>query len=75
MELYVINDSGELPAEFLGQEYDPDIFVGDGMLQSFLEFVSLMYHNTLHTSQSHSCQGIDIVADKIHLHLKAVPGS
>ena len=34
MKLYIINNFRKLPAEFLGQEYDSDLFIGDGFLQS-----------------------------------------
>ncbi len=34
MKLYIIYNFGKLPAEFLGQEYDSDFFIGDSFLQS-----------------------------------------
>ena len=36
MELHIVNDSREFSAEFLGQEDDPDLFVGDGLFQGIL---------------------------------------
>lgn len=75
MKLDIINDLRKLPAEFFGQEYDSDLFVCDGALQSFLQFVVLMNDHTLYTSQSHSCQSINIVTDQIHFHIKVYQGS
>lgn len=75
MKLDIIDDLRKLPAEFFGQEYDSDLFVCDGALQSFLQFVVLMNDHTLYTSQSHSCQSINIVTDQIHFHIKVYPGS
>ena len=75
MKLDIINDLRKLPAEFFGQEYDSDLFVCDGALQSFLQLVVLMNDHTLYTGQSHSCQSINIVTDQIHFHIKVYPGS
>ena len=51
MKLDIINDLRKLPAEFFGQEYDSDLFVCDGALQSFLQLVVLMNDHTLYTGQ------------------------
>ena len=40
MKLYIIYNFGKLPAEFLGQEYDSDFFIGDSCLQTgFYHFI------------------------------------
>lgn len=75
MKFDIINDLRKLPTEFFGQEYDSDLFVCDGALQSFLQLVVLMNDHTLYTGQSHSCQSINIVTDQIHFHIKVYPGS
>ena len=51
MKLDIINDLRKLPAEFFGQEYDSDLFVCDGALQSFLQLVVLMNDHTLYTGR------------------------
>lgn len=75
MELYIVDDLREFPAEFFGQENDPDFFVRDSTLQSFLQLIVFMDNNTFYTGQSHSCQSINIVTDQIHFHIKVYPGS
>ena len=74
-----VDDLGKFPAEFFRQENDPDLFICNGALQSFLKLSALMDNGTLHACQTHACVGIDIVADQIHFHrnppLKADQGS
>ena len=73
VQLYIVYDLGKLPAEFLGQEENPDFLVGDGFFQSILQFVTLMYYNAFHTCQSHPCAGIDVVTDQKHFHNYNLP--
>ena len=42
MKLYIIYNFGKLPAEFLGQEYDSDFFIGDSFLQSIFFFFNVL---------------------------------
>ena len=40
VQLYIVHDLGKLPAEFLGQEENPDFLVGDCFFQSVLQFIT-----------------------------------
>lgn len=63
-----IYDFREFSAEFLRQENNPDLLVGDGAFQSFFQLGAFMDDSTFHASQTHSGIGVDIVADQIHFH-------
>ena len=68
MEPDFIDDLRKFSAEFLGKENDPNFFVRNCIFQRFLQFTSFMDNNALHTCQTHSGVGIDVIADKIHFH-------
>ena len=68
LQLYIVDDLRKFPAELFCQQDDPDGFIGQGLIQFFLQFLPLMDHSPLDSRQPHAGQGVDVVADKVHLH-------